>query len=74
MKKFMDGNAVETLDPNLPQSPATNLAVEKIFELALLCLAPTRLNRPSMRRSAEILWGIRKDYRELLSTEVSLPS
>ncbi|XP_020261418.1 calmodulin-binding receptor-like cytoplasmic kinase 2 [Asparagus officinalis] len=74
MKKFMDGNAAEVLDPNLPQSPATNLAVEKILELALQCLSPTRQKRPSMRRCAEILWGIRKDYRELLSSNMLLPS
>ncbi|XP_010935770.3 LOW QUALITY PROTEIN: calmodulin-binding receptor-like cytoplasmic kinase 2 [Elaeis guineensis] len=76
MKKFTEGNAIRTLDPNLPHNPATNLALEKILELALQCLAPTRQSRPSMRRCAEILWNIRKDYRELLSSEVlpALPS
>jgi len=68
----MDGDAVQALDPNLPQNPATNLALEKVLELALQCLAPTKLGRPSMRRCAEILWSVRKDYRELLSSE-SLP-
>lgn len=62
----MEGNAIQTLDANLESNDAINLAVEKIYELALQCLAPTKRNRPSMRRSAEILWSIRKDYRELV--------
>lgn len=75
MQKFMDGNAIHTLDPNLPQNPATNLALEKTLELALQCLAPTKQGRPSMRRCAEILWSIRKDYRELLASDaLSNPS
>lgn len=69
MKKFMEGNAIETLDPNLSVTPATNLALEKILELSLQCLAPTRQQRPSMRRCAEILWNIRKDYWEMLSSD-----
>ncbi|THU65782.1 hypothetical protein C4D60_Mb05t07270 [Musa balbisiana] len=68
MKRFTEGNAVQTLDPNLKPSLATNFAVEKILELALLCLAPSKTNRPSMRRCAEILWTVRKDYREFLSS------
>nr|CAD1820986.1 unnamed protein product [Ananas comosus var. bracteatus] len=69
MKKFTEGNAIETLDPNLSVTPATNLALEKILEVSLQCLAPTRQQRPSMRRCAEILWNIRKDYWELLSSD-----
>ncbi|XP_026457763.1 calmodulin-binding receptor-like cytoplasmic kinase 2 [Papaver somniferum] len=64
MKKFNEGDAVLTMDPRLHRSAATSLAVEKIFELAFQCLAPTRQNRPSMKRCAEILWGIRKDLKE----------
>nr|CAB3497071.1 unnamed protein product [Digitaria exilis] len=66
MEKFVEGNAIQTLDANLESNDAINLAVEKIYELALQCLAPTKRNRPSMRRCAEILWSIRKDYRELV--------
>lgn len=69
MKKFMEGSCVQILDPNLAPSPRTNLATEKILELALQCLAPTRQSRPRMQRCAEILWNIRKDYRELLCSE-----
>ncbi|KAG9441376.1 hypothetical protein H6P81_017230 [Aristolochia fimbriata] len=70
IKNFTEGNAILVLDPKLPRNPATNLALEKILELALQCLAPTRQSRPVMRRCAEILWCIRKDYRELLATDV----
>lgn len=63
----MKGNAIQTLDPSLEATDAINLAVEKMYELALQCLAPTKRNRPSMRRCAEILWSIRKDYRELVA-------
>ncbi|XP_062216787.1 calmodulin-binding receptor-like cytoplasmic kinase 2 [Phragmites australis] len=66
MEKFVEGNAIQTLDSNLEATDAINLAVEKMYELALQCLAPTKRNRPSMRRCAEILWSIRKDYRELV--------
>ncbi|MCL7042158.1 hypothetical protein MKW94_017547, partial [Papaver nudicaule] len=65
MKKFNEGDAILTMDPRLHRSAATSLAIEKIFELAYQCLAPTRQNRPSMKRCAEILWGIRKDLKEL---------
>ncbi|KAG8095769.1 hypothetical protein GUJ93_ZPchr0013g34365 [Zizania palustris] len=65
MEKFVEGNAIQTLDPNLEATDAINLAVEKMYELALPCLATTKRNRPSMKRCAEILWSIRKDYREL---------
>ncbi|XP_058082724.1 calmodulin-binding receptor-like cytoplasmic kinase 2 [Magnolia sinica] len=74
MKKFTDGNALETLDPRVSRTGATNLALEKIFELALQCLAPTRQSRPSMRRCAEILWSIRKDYRELAASDIESQS
>ncbi|KAL5859667.1 hypothetical protein ACOSQ4_000963 [Xanthoceras sorbifolium] len=70
MKKFSDGDAISALDPKLEPSAANNLALEKVFELALQCLAPHRQNRPSMRRCAEILWSIRKDYRELVDVRL----
>lgn len=67
MEKFVEGNAIQTLDPNLEATDAINLAVEKLYELALQCLAPTKRSRPSMKRCTEILWSIRKDYRELVA-------
>ncbi|KAH1080950.1 hypothetical protein J1N35_020711 [Gossypium stocksii] len=64
MKKFTDGDAISTLDPRLELTAGINLALEKILELALQCLAPRRQSRPSMRRCGEVLWSIRKDFRE----------
>lgn len=66
MKKFTDGDAITVLDPNLEKSDANGLALEKILELALQCVASHRHNRPIMRKCAEVLWNIRKDYKEML--------
>lgn len=74
MKKFTEGDALQTLDPRLQRTSANNLALEKILELALQCLAPTRQSRPSMRTCAEILWSIRKDYRELAASDLRTQS
>lgn len=75
IKKFADGNAISTLDPRLDKTDANNFVLEKILELALQCLAPRRQERPSMRRCAEILWSIRKDYKELAASDtISLSS
>ncbi|XP_042477795.1 calmodulin-binding receptor-like cytoplasmic kinase 2 [Macadamia integrifolia] len=71
MNKFTEGDGIMTLDPMVERNAATNLALEKILELASQCLAPTRESRPSMKRCGEILWGIRKDYRELCASEYS---
>ena len=65
MKKFLEGNAVSILDPRLDQTAANSLALEKLLELALRCLAPHRQQRPAMKKCGEILWTIRKDYREV---------
>ncbi|ESQ37686.1 hypothetical protein EUTSA_v10028705mg [Eutrema salsugineum] len=70
IKKFTNGDTISILDPKLERSPANNLALEKVLELALQCLAPHRGSRPSMKKCSEILWGIRKDYRELLNTSL----
>ncbi|KAG5100903.1 hypothetical protein JHK82_045955 [Glycine max] len=67
MKRFIEGDAISVLDPRLDQIAANTLALEKILELALQCLAPRRQSRPTMKRCAEILWSIRKDIREQLS-------
>ncbi|KAK8573462.1 hypothetical protein V6N13_100256 [Hibiscus sabdariffa] len=70
VKKFNEGDAISALDPRLQLTTGTNLAIEKILELALQCLSPRRQNRPSMRRCGEILWSIRKDYRELSAMDL----
>lgn len=69
MKKFTEEDAISTLDPNLESTTANQLALGKILELAFQCLAPQRRDRPSMRRCGEILWGIRKDYREIKASD-----
>ena len=67
--KFTEGNAKSIIDPRLEATTANAIAVEKILELALICLAPQRKNRPNMQRCAEILWSIRKDFRELSASD-----
>lgn len=68
MRKFTDGDGITILDPKLHRVSCNIFALEKICELALQCLAPHRRGRPSMKKCAEILWGIRKDYKETSST------
>lgn len=58
---FRDGKAIETLDPNLERVSSAYIMVEKLLELAFQCAAPSRQDRPSMKRAAEVLWNIRKD-------------
>ncbi|XP_062156178.1 calmodulin-binding receptor-like cytoplasmic kinase 2 [Alnus glutinosa] len=70
IKKFTEGDAISILDPKLECSSANHVALEQILELALQCVAPRRQNRPIMRRCAEILWNIRKDYREQSSSDL----
>ncbi|XP_057251373.1 calmodulin-binding receptor-like cytoplasmic kinase 2 isoform X2 [Beta vulgaris subsp. vulgaris] len=67
--KLTEGDAKSTIDPRVEATIANVIAVEKILELALICLAPQRQNRPTMQRCAEILWSIRKDFRELLAAD-----
>ncbi|KAJ4725649.1 Receptor-like kinase [Melia azedarach] len=64
MQSLKAGEAILVMDARLRRSPASNMAVEKVLKLAHECLAPTRQPRPSMKKCAEILWGIRKDFRE----------
>ncbi|CAH2069120.1 unnamed protein product [Thlaspi arvense] len=70
IKKFTSGDTISVLDPKLERNPANNLALEKVLEMAFQCLAPHRGSRPTMKKCSEILWGIRKDYRELLNTSL----
>ncbi|CAI9279141.1 unnamed protein product [Lactuca saligna] len=66
MKRYTDGDAISVLDPRLEKSDANGVALDKILELALQCVAAHRRNRPTMRRCAEVLWNIRKEYKQLL--------
>lgn len=63
------GDAILVMDPRLRRNPASTMVLEKVLLLAQECLAPLRNSRPSMKKCAEVLWEIRKDFREK-----SLPS
>ncbi|XP_019449894.1 PREDICTED: calmodulin-binding receptor-like cytoplasmic kinase 1 [Lupinus angustifolius] len=71
MQMWKQGEAVVAMDPRLRRNPASNKAIEKIFRLAYQCLAPMRKSRPSMKNCAEVLWGIRKDFRDKALTHHS---
>ncbi|GMH00499.1 hypothetical protein Nepgr_002338 [Nepenthes gracilis] len=70
MRKFKNGDAGSAMDPRLERNATNSLILEKILELAFICIAPQRQSRPSMRRCAEILWSIRKDYKELSASDI----
>lgn len=69
-KRFLDSNLVELLDPKLEKSEAAYVVVRKISQLAFQCSAPTKNDRPSMKRVAEFLWEIRKEYQSLQQQRV----
>lgn len=64
LQRLKGGEVVLAMDPKLRRNPTALMVVEKVLKLARQCLAPTRQLRPSMKRCAEILWRIRKDYHE----------
>ncbi|KAF7153518.1 hypothetical protein RHSIM_Rhsim01G0234600 [Rhododendron simsii] len=64
LQALKEGCAVVAMDPRLQRSPASIEALEKVLRLARHCLAPNRKSRPSMKECGEVLWGIRKDFRE----------
>ncbi|KAJ9698603.1 hypothetical protein PVL29_007595 [Vitis rotundifolia] len=74
MERLKDEDAVLAMDPKLRRNPASNEAVERVLKLARQCLAPLRQSRPSMRKCAEVLWGIRKDFREKAFSYSPCPS
>ncbi|XP_056176055.1 calmodulin-binding receptor-like cytoplasmic kinase 1 isoform X2 [Syzygium oleosum] len=72
MQKLKGGDAVLVMDWRMRRSPASIMALENILKLARQCLASTKETRPSMRKCAEVLWEVRKEYRERASSP--LPS
>ncbi|XVF46672.1 hypothetical protein PTKIN_Ptkin03bG0046700 [Pterospermum kingtungense] len=74
MKRLKQGEFIIAMDPRLKRSPASNMVVEKVLKLAYQCLAPVRQSRPSMKKCAEVLWGIRKDFKEKASSSASSSS
>nr|XP_027110229.1 calmodulin-binding receptor-like cytoplasmic kinase 2 [Coffea arabica] len=64
LRKLKDGEVAVVMDPRLRRNPASNQAVEKVLKLARQCLDPSRRARPSMKRCAEVLWQIRKEFKD----------
>ncbi|CAL4945217.1 unnamed protein product [Urochloa decumbens] len=62
LQKCRGGEAVVAMDPRMRRSPASVAAVERMLALAAQCVAAARKDRPTMRRCAEVLWAIRRDY------------
>ncbi|KAH7424269.1 hypothetical protein KP509_11G000200 [Ceratopteris richardii] len=65
-RKFLDGKVIEILDPRIEKSDATFMVADRVAELAFQCAAPSKQERPSMKKVTEVLWGIRRDYHTLL--------
>ncbi|KAJ1431790.1 Serine-threonine/tyrosine-protein kinase, catalytic domain [Sesbania bispinosa] len=74
MRMLKKGDVVFTMDPRLRRSPASISAVKKVLKLASQCLASSRQTRPPMKNCAEILWGIRKSFREEAISHPPIPS
>ncbi|KAI3806453.1 hypothetical protein L1987_22358 [Smallanthus sonchifolius] len=64
LQRLKGGEVVLAMDQKLRRSPASLMVVEKVLRLARQCVAPTKQSRPAMKKCAEILWRIRKDYHE----------
>ncbi|KAF4374224.1 hypothetical protein G4B88_027450 [Cannabis sativa] len=64
MQKLKHGEPVLAMDPRLRRNPASNMALERVLKLAQECVAPLRNSRPSMKKCGEVLWEIRKEFRE----------
>ncbi|XP_062226322.1 calmodulin-binding receptor-like cytoplasmic kinase 2 isoform X2 [Phragmites australis] len=63
LRKCREGDAVVAMDPRMRRSSAAVAAVEKVMALAAECTAPDRAARPAMRRCAEVLWSVRRDFQ-----------
>jgi len=75
MKMLKQGDAVFAMDPRLRRNPASIKAVKQVLKLAFQCVAPLKQSRPPMKNCAEVLWEIRKSFRdETNSDHPSLPS
>ena len=71
-RKFVEGKVSDILDSKLERTPAALAIIERLAELAFACSAPTKGDRPSMKKAAEVLWEIRKDYLEEHQKEVQV--
>ncbi|PKI66471.1 hypothetical protein CRG98_013127 [Punica granatum] len=68
MQKLKNRESVLAMDWRIRRNPASVTAHEEVLKLARQCLAPTRHSRPPMRKCVEILWGIRKEFKERTSS------
>ncbi|KAL3683775.1 hypothetical protein R1sor_001797 [Riccia sorocarpa] len=66
-KKFVEGKVMEILDPKIEQTHAIHAIMERLAELAFACSAPTKNDRPIMKKAQEALWNIRKEYQAQLT-------
>ncbi|TQD96109.1 hypothetical protein C1H46_018252 [Malus baccata] len=60
-KKLNEGRVAEMVDPLMEENIDAEVLM-KIFELAIQCAAPIRVDRPEMKSVGEQLWTIRADY------------
>jgi hypothetical protein len=59
----VEGRLKNIIDPKIQLTPADLSILDRIFELAFSCSAPTKVDRPNMSEAKENLWNIRKDYQ-----------
>ncbi|KAG0556192.1 hypothetical protein M758_11G032300 [Ceratodon purpureus] len=62
-KQFVEGRLKNIIDPTIQLTAADLTILDRIFELAFSCSAPTKVDRPNMSEAKENLWNIRKDYQ-----------
>lgn len=62
-KQYLEGRLRVIIDPKLQLTAAVLLILERVFELAFSCSAPTKVDRPNMKEAKEKLWNIRKEYQ-----------
>jgi len=62
--KYNRGNVRDILDPMLTEAINENI-LNRIFDVAFQCVAPTREDRPHMKEVVEGLWKIRRDYTKM---------
>ncbi|KAM0892786.1 hypothetical protein ACQ4PT_025547 [Festuca glaucescens] len=63
LRKCREGEVVVAMDPRMRRTGAAVAAVERVMALAAECTAPDRVARPAMRRCAEVLWSVRRDFQ-----------
>lgn len=68
-KKFVEGKLRSILDPKIEVTAAVMGILDRLFELAFSCSAPTKGDRPNMKEAQESLWEIRKSYQAAISQQ-----